>query len=249
VKLYSKEISLILKSGIHSVDALPSHAFVSNIVWKTLTLAFPPLAVVAWHDSFTGQGSEFLDNGPYSKFSSKFSQRLAASPRKGAYVGKDDGASGLNSPARGFSRQGALGDEAAAVTWSPFRSPNNDPMHLPGSTQLKGLQGGVRPHSEETWGTPVSAHVFSPSQTADQQNLMLEAEVAMLQVRLEREQQRTLSQDNKIRLLYHKMREMSEESLQREVCVGRVGGWVGGWVSGGARVGAWLCVGGRHACL
>ena len=78
---------------------------------------------------------------------------------------------------------------------------------------------------------------------------MLEAEVAMLQVRLEREQQRTLSQDNKIRLLYHKMREMSEESLQREVCVGRVSGWVGGWVSGGARVGAWLCVGGRHACL
>ena len=25
-------------------------------------------AIVAWHDSFTGRGSEFSDEGPYSKF-------------------------------------------------------------------------------------------------------------------------------------------------------------------------------------
>ena len=39
-------------------------------------------AIVAWHDSFTGKGSEFSDEGPYSKFS----ERVSATPRAGRGV-------------------------------------------------------------------------------------------------------------------------------------------------------------------
>ena len=39
-------------------------------------------AIVAWHDSFTGRGSEFSDEGPYSKFS----ERVSATPRAGRGV-------------------------------------------------------------------------------------------------------------------------------------------------------------------
>lgn len=46
-------------------------------------------AIVAWHDSFTGRGSEFSDEGPYSKFS----ERVSATPRAGP--GFDEG---LNDP-------------------------------------------------------------------------------------------------------------------------------------------------------